>query len=102
MSTSVSDLIRQREELERQIRDAQASIRSNAIARVRELMTEHGLTVADLVAKATLNAGASAKTKVAAKYRDPQSGLTWSGRGLRPRWLVAAINEGKSLSDFAL
>ena len=39
--------------------------------------------------------------KVAPKYRGP-SGETWAGRGARPRWLVAAIKEGKKLEDFAI
>ena len=39
--------------------------------------------------------------KVPPKYRDT-SGNTWAGRGAKPRWLVAAIKEGKKLEDFAL
>ena len=40
-------------------------------------------------------------TKVAAKYRGP-SGETWSGRGLKPRWLVASIKGSKKLDDFLI
>ena len=39
--------------------------------------------------------------KVPPKYRD-RAGNTWAGRGARPRWLVAAIKEGKKLEDFAV
>jgi DNA-binding protein H-NS len=39
--------------------------------------------------------------KVAAKYRGP-SGETWSGRGLKPRWLVASLKGGKKLDDFLI
>jgi DNA-binding protein H-NS len=39
--------------------------------------------------------------KVPPKYRGPK-GETWAGRGARPRWLVAAIKEGKKLEDFAV
>ena len=39
--------------------------------------------------------------KVPPKYRD-KAGNTWAGRGARPRWLVAAIKEGKKLEDFAI
>src|SRR5262249_50747657 len=35
------------------------------------------------------------------KYRGP-SGETWAGRGARPRWLVAAIKDGKKLDDFLI
>ena len=39
--------------------------------------------------------------KVPPKYRD-RAGNTWAGRGAKPRWLVAAIKEGKKLEDFAV
>jgi DNA-binding protein H-NS len=39
---------------------------------------------------------------VAPKYRDPATGATWAGRGLKPRWLAAAIKSGKSLEAFAI
>lgn len=35
-----------------------------------------------------------------AQYRDPASGQTWTGRGLKPKWLAVALEQGKSLSDF--
>jgi DNA-binding protein H-NS len=44
-----------------------------------------------------------ARGAVAAKYRNPEnSAETWAGRGLRPRWLVAALKGGKKLEDFAI
>jgi DNA-binding protein H-NS len=39
--------------------------------------------------------------KVAPKYRGP-SGETWAGRGATPRWLKAAIKEGKKLEQFLI
>jgi DNA-binding protein H-NS len=36
------------------------------------------------------------------KYRNPETGETWSGRGARTRWLTAAIAAGKKLEDFAV
>ena len=39
--------------------------------------------------------------KVAPKYRGPD-GDTWAGRGATPRWLKAAIKEGKKLEDFLI
>src|SRR5262245_52280669 len=39
--------------------------------------------------------------KVPPKYRGP-SGETWSGRGARPRWLVAALKRGKKLEQFLI
>ena len=40
---------------------------------------------------------------VAPKYRNPDNpSETWAGRGLKPRWLAAAIKEGKKIEDFAI
>jgi DNA-binding protein H-NS len=39
--------------------------------------------------------------KVAPKYRGPH-GETWSGRGMKPRWLTIAMSEGKQLHDFLI
>jgi DNA-binding protein H-NS len=40
---------------------------------------------------------------VAAKYRNPDNpSETWAGRGLKPRWLVAALKSGGKIEDFAI
>jgi DNA-binding protein H-NS len=41
--------------------------------------------------------------KVKPKYRNPANrSETWTGRGLKPRWMVAAMKGGKKLEDFAI
>jgi DNA-binding protein H-NS len=40
-------------------------------------------------------------TTVAPKYRGP-GGETWAGRGAMPRWMAAAIKEGKKRDDFLI
>jgi DNA-binding protein H-NS len=40
--------------------------------------------------------------KVAPKYRNPQTGETWAGRGATPRWLQALLRRGRKLEDFAI
>jgi DNA-binding protein H-NS len=41
--------------------------------------------------------------KVLPKYRNPLLPLeTWSGRGRQPRWLAAAIKEGRNIEDFKI
>jgi DNA-binding protein H-NS len=44
----------------------------------------------------------AAGSKVAAKYRNPATGDSWSGRGLKPKWLTTALAGGAQLSDFAV
>ena len=41
--------------------------------------------------------------KVLPKYRNPAAPTeTWSGRGKRPRWLVAALQSGHNLEEFRI
>jgi len=47
--------------------------------------------------------GRGVRGKVAPKYRNPENpGETWAGRGLKPRWLAAALKSGKKLEDFSI
>jgi DNA-binding protein H-NS len=36
------------------------------------------------------------------KYRNPQTWETWSGRGKRPRWLIAAVKSGRKIEEFRI
>ncbi len=98
---TLSELLAQKAELERQIAETQRAERADAIAQIRQLMAQYGLDMADITGRSGQAARAPA-AKVAAKYRDPATGQTWSGRGLQPNWLKAALAGGKSLADFAL
>jgi DNA-binding protein H-NS len=40
-------------------------------------------------------------TKRPAKYRDPETGKTWAGVGMLPRWLAAYEAKGMSRDQFA-
>jgi DNA-binding protein H-NS len=41
--------------------------------------------------------------KVTAKYMNPQNeSEMWSGRGLRPKWIVKALEDGKRLEDLEI
>lgn len=54
-------------------------------------------------AHASAQKGASAKPAakrtVPPKYRDPETGATWTGRGLPPAWIAAAKDRNKFLID---
>ena len=100
MST-LQELMAQKEALERQIEQTLKKDRNEAIEKVRTLMAEYGLSVADL-GKAPSKVAITKGNKVAAKYRDAATGDTWSGRGLQPKWLKAALAAGRRIEDFAV
>ncbi|SAK54915.1 histone family protein nucleoid-structuring protein H-NS [Caballeronia hypogeia] len=45
--------------------------------------------------------GVQSKSALPAKYRDPKSGATWTGRGPAPKWLASAKDRTKFLSEEA-
>lgn len=103
MANSLKDLLAQRAELEVQISQAQQTEKADAIHQVKSLMAEYGLTMADIQVAAAKSKRGGVKTgKVAAKYRDASTGDSWSGRGLQPKWLRAALSSGRKLAEFAL
>jgi DNA-binding protein H-NS len=103
---SLQELLAQKEALEREIERTKQQGRADAIAKIHALMNEFGLSVSDLSGKSSRSRpGKSAKPsggKVPAKYRNSSTGETWSGRGLQPRWLKAALAAGRRLDEFAV
>jgi DNA-binding protein H-NS len=99
--SSLKDLLAQRAELEKRIETAQKQARGEAVAKVRALMDEYGLTAADLNTKPPARKNTGTKGgKVAVKYRDAATGDTWTGRGLQPKWLKSALAAGRKLDEF--
>lgn len=86
MST-YKELLKQREDLEQQIKEARSRELADAVAKVRDLIAEFGLTAEDVFPPAR-SRSANAGAKVAPKYRDPASGQTWTGRGKPPKWIA--------------
>lgn len=95
---SYQEIINQIESLKVQAEEARKSELANAINEIKALMAKHGITPADL-GFGGRGGKVKAKGSVAAKYRDPASGKTWSGRGRRPAWVVALEASGKSLDS---
>lgn len=98
--TTLKQLLAEQAALQQRIEEVRASERSDAIAKIQELLAENALTQADIFPSKTLakaSKSSTGKNKVAPKYRDPVSGKEWSGRGIAPKWL-----EGKDKNDYLI
>nr|WP_236078227.1 H-NS histone family protein [Paraburkholderia nemoris] len=78
-------------ELDKDIERARLVERTGVIAEIRAQMREYGIKPSELVG---LKRG---RSPAPPRYRDPETGQTWSGRGPRPRWL-----EGKDSRKFLI
>lgn len=98
----LKDLLAQRAALDAQFAQTKEAELSGAIQQVRDLMARYDLTIADLTARAPRGSKVKEPSKVAAKYRDQETGAARSGRGLKPKWLKAKIEAGAKIDDFAV
>lgn len=101
---SLQDLLDRKAALEREIDETRKREKAEAIAKVKTLMAQYGLTASDLSAKGgtTKSASGGKGSKVAVKYRNTATGDTWSGRGLQPKWLKAALAAGRKIDEFSV
>ncbi len=90
--TSLQELLAQKEALEQKIAQIKKAERADALQNARSLIDTFDLTVDELFGKQK-----SIGKAVAVKYRNPETGETWTGRGRAPRWL-----DGKNREDFAV
>ena len=71
--------------LEKQIAEATKFEQADALAKIRAIMDEFGISPTDL-GSAWKPGNAKKSGMVLAKYRGP-NGETWTGRGRQPKWL---------------
>ncbi len=85
--------------------EALMSLRNQIDKRLLELRTELEKELAAFTGQAKLKQlriSSSLKgRKVPPKYRS-QSGETWAGRGVRPKWMVEALKKGKKMESFLI
>ena len=84
---------------EQELRDYAEKIA--AVAEIKAIADKAGLivTISD-VNLLKRKAGAKVGTKAKMKYRNPVTGEEWSGRGLKPKWVIDFISEGKDMQDY--
>lgn len=74
--------------------------KNDATAAVLDDVAKRGAKPAPAPKPAVKSRRGAVPTTPPAAYRDPQTGQTWTGRGLKPKWLAVALEQGKKLSDF--
>lgn len=96
---SLKELRQLQKDLAQAISTQQDRHKAEARAKLEAIAKEMGYSLADLI-------GVEVKTTRApagAKYRHPENAaLTWSGRGRKPQWIVAALTSGKTTDDLAI
>jgi DNA-binding protein H-NS len=88
---TLQQLIAEYDALGAQIEERRATEKAASIETIRAMIKEQGLTQVDIFPVGRAK-NANTGVKVAAKYRDPASGQTWTGRGKPPKWISEAAD----------
>ncbi|KAJ3473713.1 hypothetical protein NLI96_g12862 [Meripilus lineatus] len=94
-SPTIRELQRQLGQLNLLAEEAKQQEKQAKLRQIAEDVKEYGITEIELLRAAGF---IQAKRKKApAKYYDPDTGQSWSGKGPRPKWLV-----DKNLDDYVI
>ncbi|RGE41577.1 H-NS histone family protein [Comamonas testosteroni] len=89
---SYQELMARKNELDKRIEAARDTEAKEALATIKQLIDTFGFTVQQVFPWKP-----EEKKKAEAKYYDPESGASWSGRGKPPKWI-----EGKNRSEYEI
>lgn len=90
-------LLAQRAELDEKIKAAREEEVAGVLEQIRQLVADYGLENEVTFAKPREDGRRGPRSPAAPKYRDPESGNTWSGRGKAPKWIA-----GKDRNQFLI
>ncbi|WJN72242.1 H-NS histone family protein [Burkholderia anthina] len=76
-------LLAKRAALDAEIDAAKGAVRENALNEVRQLVREFDISAREVYGTRAMRK----RGRADAKYRDPETGATWSGRGRPPAWI---------------
>lgn len=91
------ELVKQIESLQKQAEEVRRDELRAVINEIKDKMAKYGITVDDLGGRRRQSTGT-----VKPKYRDPQSGATWTGRGRAPKWVTEAEARGEKRESFLI
>jgi DNA-binding protein H-NS len=98
-SLSLKELKDLQSQVVRAIASFEDRVKRAALTEIEELARAKGFNLSELMG---LQAPRK-RTPATAKFANPADASdTWSGRGRKPRWFVAAIAAGKSPDDLAI
>lgn len=87
--TTYKELLTQKKALEDQIANAMAAAKADAVNQARAIAAEYQLDELTVFGRSiSRKPGAPKNAPVPAKYQDPETAKTWSGRGKPPLWIA--------------
>ncbi|SMF94473.1 DNA-binding protein H-NS [Methylomagnum ishizawai] len=97
---SESELASMIDNAQKALREKHDNKRKEVVNKIKELATSIGVNVD--ITEITKPVGRKG-SKVPVKYQNPQNlSQKWTGRGMKPKWLQALLEEGRDIKEFEL
>ena len=103
---SIAELHEQIKQIQQEIEGRKASTRANLRGEIEQRLREIELTIFDIFPELKKNdrqrnTAPKIRAEIQPKYKDPDSGDMWSGRGRSPKWVVALLQaKGMTIEQF--
>ena len=97
---TLEELLEQQKQLEEKIEQARKEERGEAIKQIKALVEKYQIKASSIFGRKAANSGEESSTpraKLPPKYRDPETGKTWTGQGREPSWL-----KGKNREEYLI
>jgi DNA-binding protein H-NS len=104
MARTLAQIQQQIDKPQQEAEKVKAKEVAGVIERIKAAIAFYSLTPADLFVTRGRPPGKpkkAASKKATAKYRDKDTGKTWTGHGKRPGWFVKAIEAGVNAEEMA-
>nr|VFK80760.1 MAG: DNA-binding protein H-NS [Candidatus Kentron sp. SD] len=97
------DLVKLRDELNASIDNRRETEKQQLFQEIRHKILERGFTMAEIFGGDELLKSFKHRAPIAPKYQNPDNpDQQWSGRGRKPGWILALLEEGRTLDDLRI
>ena len=98
--SKLDELLEQQQRIQEEIDQIRKEERSEAIKQIKALVDKYQIKSSSIFGRKAANSGEELSTpraKLPPKYRDPETGKTWTGQGREPSWL-----KGKNREEYLI
>ena len=98
--SKLDELLEQQKQIQEEIEQLRKEERSEAIKQIKALVDKYQIKSSSIFGRKAANSGEESSTpraKLPPKYRDPETGKTWTGQGREPSWL-----KGKNREEYLI
>lgn len=101
-NSPLKDLLAFQEKLHKAVETRRENEKREIYEKIQSLASESGFSLAELLPGIPSEKSIK-KATAKIKYRNPNNkDEGWTGKGRKPGWLIALLNAGKKIEDFAI